>query len=83
MSELCSYISKAECCFVSISRQRVNNVTFGFDTDDSLYNVLLMQAMIGALERYKCGESCLSEEELAGIYEQIDFLCSSCNCNCN
>lgn len=82
MSELKTYISKAECCAVEISRKRVNDVTFGFDTDQSLYNVLWINALAGVLKRFLCGNSCLSSDDLPGVYEQIDFLCSSCNCNC-
>lgn len=46
-------------------------------------NVLILDTE----QKYKCIEvcvpACLTDKEICRISEEIDSICSSCNCNCN
>lgn len=71
-----------ECAFKA-AEQRVNDVTFGFDKEETFFNLLMLNAYIDVLERYKCSNTCLNDEEICLIVEKINYFCSSCNCKCN
>lgn len=78
-----STIKLAEQCSLALAKIRVTDVTFGNDEDDSLYSVFAINGMIEALEKYKCGESCLCDEEICVIIERVNKICQNCDCNCN
>jgi len=83
--DVCSNIKTASECLFAAAKQRVNDVTFGFDDDSSLYKVLGLKAQMEALERYadECKPACLTDEEVCLIIERINKTCLTCNCNCN
>jgi len=83
---VCSDIETAKKCLFTAAKQRVNEVTFGLDSDDSsLYKLLGIKAQLEALKNYEdeCTMPCLTDEEVCLTIEKLNKICLTCNCNCN
>lgn len=84
--DICDKIEEAKCCVGNFSNAYVKARTFGDATDDMLYELILLNAYVEALERYNCGcdscDKCLTEEEVCFILVQISLKCDTFACNC-
>lgn len=85
MNDICQKIESAKNCVSEFANAYVKASTFGNNSDDMFYELILLNAYIEALERYDCGcggEKCLSEEEVCEILNQIALKCESFKCGC-
>lgn len=83
--DICKEIESAKCCVAKFAGGYVRAATFGENTMDMLYELLLLNAYIEALERKDCGScnnKCLSDEETCFILTQISLKCDSFKCGC-
>lgn len=51
---LCSKIQDAKTCVSKFAERYVKAVTFGVDTDDLFYELMLLVGYVESLERYEC-----------------------------
>lgn len=83
--DICQEIEDAKCCVAEYAAAYVTASTFGNNTDDMFYELLLLNAYIDALTRKECGscdESCLTDDEKCFILNQIALKCESFKCGC-
>lgn len=84
--DICQNIEDAKCCVAKFSDVYVKARTFGTATMDMLYELLLLNSYIRALQRYDCSckscDTCLTKDEVCFILNQISLKCESFTCGC-
>lgn len=91
-------VCEARCCAAKWTAKYVYRKSKGRATEQDFYTLLLIDAYMDTLVRYKnslpldqdcccgCNEcptfSCLNEEQAAAILEQLHTICGGCSCNC-
>jgi hypothetical protein len=83
---ICQKIENAKCCVANFSNAYVKACTFGTSTMEMFYELILLNAYIRALERYECSckscDTCLTEDEVCFILNQIALKCEAFACGC-
>lgn len=87
----------AKCCAAQIGAKYVNDINHGVDSDQMFIGIIVLNQRIKTLQRYikslslpnecECDpehpeSSCLNEDQVQYIIEQIHSVCGGCSCNC-
>lgn len=91
-------VCEARCCAAKWAAEYVGRIEKGRDTFQDFVTLILIDSWLDALERYKnslpldhdccCGcteeptYSCLTEEQVSAILEQVNTICGGCSCSC-